>query len=90
VWPPATPYEDAQRLGEYLGSMRQQYDVSVPSVGPGDDYGMLATSIAERTRRIDVLVQLDKALARAANRYDLAAEIVRHGWPHSSPRERAD
>jgi type III secretion system FlhB-like substrate exporter len=77
-------------MGAYHRYMRQQYDASAPSVGLGEDYGMIATSIAERTRRIDVLVQIDKALATAANRYDLAAEIVRHGWPHSSPRGRAD
>jgi type III secretion system FlhB-like substrate exporter len=76
-------------MGAYYRSMNQLLDVSALT-GSGDDYGMIASTIAERTRRIDVLVQIDKALAQAANRYDLAAEIVRHGWPHSSPRERAD
>jgi hypothetical protein len=77
-------------MGEYHRFMRQQYDASAHSATSGDDYGILATSIAEHTRRIDVLVQIDKALSAAANRYDLAAEIVRHGWPHSSARTRAD
>jgi hypothetical protein len=70
--------------------MRQQYDASAFSAGSGDDCGILASAIAERTRRIDVLVQIDTALSQAANRYDLAAEIVRHGWPHLSARARAD
>jgi hypothetical protein len=77
-------------MGAYHCSMRQQYDASPLSAAAGDDCGILASSIAERTRRIDVLVQIDRALAAAANRYDLAAEIVRHGWPHASARARAD
>jgi hypothetical protein len=77
-------------MGAHFHLMSQQLDVSALSIGSGDDYGMITTTIAERTRRIDVLVQIDKALAQAANRYDLAAEIVRHGWPHSAPRTRAD
>jgi hypothetical protein len=54
-----------------------------------DDYRAVAGSVTERTQRIDVLVQLDAALSKAANRYNLAAEIVRYGWPHNTP-PRAD
>jgi type III secretion system FlhB-like substrate exporter len=77
-------------MGAHQRSMRQQYQASATVAEPGDDYGSIATDIAEHTRRIDVLVQLDTALAKAASRYDLAAEIVRHGWPHAAPRQRAD
>ena len=55
-----------------------------------EDYRVVAGRVADRTQRIDVLVQLDAALAKAANRYSLAAEIVRHGWPHNTPAPRGD
>lgn len=50
------------------------------SAGEG---GTTEDSFAERTRRLSVLFDLDQALARAASRHDLAADLVRHGWPPS-------
>ena len=63
--------------------MNQQVQAPPRFPEPGDDYGVIARNISERTRRIDVLVKLDQVLSVAANRHDLAGEIVRHGWPHS-------
>jgi hypothetical protein len=66
--------------------MIEQCETALPA---GDDYRTVAGRVTDRTQRIDVLVQLDAALSKAANRYNLAAEIVRHGWPHNTPA-RAD
>lgn len=41
-----------------------------------------AGRLAERTQRISTLLDLDMVLSAAANRYNLAAQIVHHGWPH--------
>ena len=60
--------------------MNQQYVARPLFPDSGDEYGAVADNITERTRRIDVLVQLDQVLSRAANRYDLAADMVRRGW----------
>ena len=47
-----------------------------------EECGKLEGKFAERARRVNALFELDRALADAANRYNLAAEVVRHGWPH--------
>ena len=60
--------------------MNQQYVARPIFPDSGDAYGVGTESITERTERIDVLVQLDQVLSRAANRYDLAADMVRRGW----------
>jgi hypothetical protein len=69
--------------------MIQQFEATAFPAQSGDEDRLITASIEERTRRIDVLVKLDRVLAHAANQYDLAAEIVRHGWPHRSA-SRAD
>lgn len=55
---------------------------SFTSYSAADDLRIMSGRISERTRRLSTLLELDRALSAAANRYDLAAEIVRHGWPH--------
>jgi hypothetical protein len=47
-----------------------------------DDVGIIDRRIAERTRRVSTLLDLDSVLSAAANQYNLAAQIVHHGWPH--------
>ena len=47
-----------------------------------EECGQLERMFRERSRRVSALLQLDQVLGRAASRHNLAAEIVRHGWPH--------
>ena len=47
-----------------------------------EECGALQGKFTERTMRLTALVELDRALSQAANRYNLAAEVVHHGWPH--------
>jgi hypothetical protein len=49
---------------------------------PLDDVAIIDRRIAERTRRVSTLLDLDSVLSAAANQYNLAAQIVHHGWPH--------
>jgi hypothetical protein len=58
----------------------------IPEQGEGtltaDECGRLEGKFIERTRRLSALFDLDRVLSDAANRYNLAAEVVHHGWPH--------
>lgn len=47
-----------------------------------EECGALEVRFAERAQRLETLMALDRALARAANRYNLVAQIVHYGWPH--------
>lgn len=47
-----------------------------------DDVSLIDRRIVERTQRVSTLLALDSALSAAANQYNLAAQIVHHGWPH--------
>ena len=47
-----------------------------------DDVGLIDRKISEHTKRVSTLLDLDSVLSAAANRYNLAAEIVHFGWPH--------
>lgn len=41
----------------------------------------LEQKFVERKERLSALFDLDRALSAAANRHDLAAQIVHYGWP---------
>jgi hypothetical protein len=58
--------------------MQLQVDTSAST----DDYSVIERRISERTKRVSTLLDLDSVLSAAANRYNLAAEIVHYGWPH--------
>ena len=60
------------------GEMPELMDMSLSA----EDVGRLEGQFAERTRRLDALIALDRVLSDAANRHNLAAEVVHHGWPH--------
>lgn len=47
-----------------------------------DDVGTIDRKISERKQRVSTLLDLDSVLSAAANRYNLAAQIVHFGWPH--------
>ena len=43
-------------MGAHFRSMSQQLDVSALSTGSGDDYGMITTTIAERSSALNSLI----------------------------------
>lgn len=62
--------------------MTQDSDASLSA----DECGALDVQFDERVTRVSALIALDRALTAAANRHNLAAQIVHHGWPHRAPR----
>ena len=61
-----------------MSDMQQVVDANLSA----EDVRGIERQFAERTRRLDALLDLDRVLSDAANRYNLAAQVVHFGWPH--------
>ena len=47
-----------------------------------DEVRVIERRFSERSCRLGKLLDLDRVLSDAANRHNLAADIVHYGWPH--------
>ena len=58
--------------------MQLQVDLPLAS----DDVRLIERRFSEHAGRLGKLLDLDRVLSDAANRHNLAADIVHYGWPH--------
>lgn len=60
-----------------IPSMHLQADAPLAA----DEVRVIERRFSERSHRLGKLLDLDQALSDAANRHNLAADIVHFGWP---------